>query len=179
MHSQGPSSSPQFDLSALSDITEESSVQFDPRNRYRIFCSKEHQIPNIKSLTVFGSPPFPLTEEVRNSQSQQGLNLHIPEYLIMPSLFEEARCPLAAVYTDFRDWGRRRLTEGAPIEAVLGTSRVELTLYFRQRRPEDPHTPNTWACEYMRLLKDFDFYVSLACIFTHTHFMRVSTVAWV
>ena len=89
-------------------------------------------------------------------------------------LFEEERCPLAAVYTDFRDYGRRQLAEGTPAEVVLGSPKVELTLFFRDRKHGDPHTPATWACEYMRLLKDLDIFVVLAFIFTYARFMRVS-----
>ncbi|KAI1608449.1 hypothetical protein EDD36DRAFT_469335 [Exophiala viscosa] len=131
-------------------------------------------MPEYKSITIFGQSPWEMAQRAFESsrQHQQENYLRIPEYFVVPSLFEEERCPLAAVYTDFRDLGRRQLAEGTPIDEVLGNPEVELSVYFHGRRPEDPHTPNTWACEYMRLLKDFDIYVALASIFTYSRFMR-------
>ncbi|KAK4938645.1 hypothetical protein LTR10_020913 [Elasticomyces elasticus] len=147
---------------------------FDPRDQYRIFCPKNHRAPEYKSITVFGQSPWEIAQRGFESsrQHQQKNYLRIPEYYVVPSLFEEDRCPLAAVYTDFRDLGRRQLAEGTPLEDVLGSPEVELSVFFHGRRPEDPHTPNTWACEYMRLLKDFDIYLALASIFTYSRFMR-------
>ncbi|OAL25435.1 hypothetical protein AYO20_10469 [Fonsecaea nubica] len=153
------------------------SEESDPRDKFRIFCSRTHDTPSVEFVSIFGDSSF-LSPEIRASQvltlqqQQQTLNLDIPEYLIQPMLFEGERCPIAAVYTDFRDYGRRQLASGFPVEFVLGPPQVDLTLYFRNRRAEDPHTPVTWACEYMRLLKNFDTYVALAWIFTYTHFMR-------
>ncbi|KAJ9607670.1 hypothetical protein H2200_007748 [Cladophialophora chaetospira] len=151
----------------------------DARDQYRIFCSSDHRVPSIESISVFGEirlAPTKVTTSYGSItlQQQQTVNLRIPEYLIQPLLFDEERCPMAAVYTDFRDYGRRQLAEGQSLETVLGSSKVDLALYFRERRPGDPHTPATWACEFMRLLKDFDTYVALACIFTYARFMRVS-----
>jgi hypothetical protein len=151
---------------------------FDPRDQYRIFCPKNHRISEFKSITVLGQSALEETGLGSSWQHQQMHSYRIPEYFVLPSLFEEERCPLAAVYTDFRDLGRRQLAEGTSLEEVLGSPEVDLSVFFHGRRPEDPHTPNTWACEYMRLLKDFDIYVSLASIFTYSRFMRVSLVPW-
>ena len=165
----------QLDPSARSRTNTPSPIDFDPRDQYRIFCSKHHDVPAIKSIGIFGQPSVEVAQQVDHDTAHHlHFNFHVPEYLIQPALFEEERCPLAAVYTDFRDYGRRRLAEGYSVEVVLGSPRVELTLFFGGRKPEDPHTPNTWACQYMRLLKDLDIYVSLACIFTYSRFMRVS-----
>ena len=149
------------------------------RDQYRIFCSRDHTTPSIESIRVYGELPFAPTEITTSYGSikihqQQVLDLRIPEYLIQPLLFDEERCPMAAVYTDFRDYGRRQIADGQPVETVLGSSKVDVGLYLRERRPGDPHTPATWACEFMRLLDDFDTYVALAFIFTHARFMRVS-----
>lgn len=148
---------------------------FDPRDQYRIFCPKNHRIPEFKSITVLGQSPLEETD-LGSGWQRQMHSYRIPEYFVLPSLYEEDRCPLAAVYTDFRDLGRSQLAEGISLEEVLGSQEVELSVFFHGRRPEDPHTPNTWACEYMRLLKDFDIYVSLASIFTYSRFMRVGLV---
>ncbi|OQV06006.1 hypothetical protein CLAIMM_10649 [Cladophialophora immunda] len=155
----------------------------DASDQHRIFCSRDHHVPIIESISIFGEIPLPPTEITTSHgsitlQQQQILNLRIPEYLILPLLFDEERYPMAAVYTDFRDYGRRQLAEGQSLETVLGSSKVDLALYLRERQPGDQHTPATWACEFMRLLKDFDTYVALACIFTYARFMRVSSV-WV
>ncbi|KIX94932.1 uncharacterized protein Z520_09242 [Fonsecaea multimorphosa CBS 102226] len=159
-----------------SDAAVQGPEKNDPRDQFRIFCFRDHDVPSIESISIFGDSSF-LSSKIRASQvltlqRQQTLNFDIPEYLIQPMLFEGERCPMAAVYTDFRDYGRRQLAAGFPTEFVLGSSQVDLALYFRERRPEDPHTPATWACEYMRLLKNFDIYVALAWIFTYAHFMR-------
>jgi len=161
----------------LSNIPLLSPGQADPREQYRIFCPKDHTMPNIEAISIFGDIPFSPAEIVTTHGSvtlrhQHTVNLRIPEYLIQPMLFDEERCPMAAAYTDFRDYGRRQLAAGNPIETVLGSPKVDLALYFRERRPEDPHTPNTWACEYMRLLTDLDIFVALACVFTYARFMR-------
>lgn len=167
--SSGQSNIPTFSEPGMSDA----------RNQYRIFCSRDHAIPSIESIRVFGELPFPPTEISTNYGSiklhqQQILDLRIPEYLIQPLLFDEERCPMAAVYTDFRDYGRRQIADGQSIDTVLGSTKVDVGLYLRERKPGDPHTPATWACEFMRLLNDFDTYVALAFIFTHARFMRVS-----
>ncbi|KAK5189377.1 hypothetical protein LTR99_008693 [Exophiala xenobiotica] len=167
------SSTGQFDAQTHSSAGVQSPMDFDPRDQYRIFCSNYHPIPSVKSITVFGSAPSDLTQQIGSHHAgQPKIDLHIPEYLVQPAIFEEERCPLAAVYTDFRDYGRRRLAEGTPAETVLGAPEVCLNLLFRGRRPNDLHTPSTWACQYMRLLKDFDIYVSLAFVFTFSRFMR-------
>lgn len=168
----------QSDLPASSRGLPQSPSAFDARNQYRIFCSTEHSVSSIESIDIFGEwttipadfkgpdesvVPYQHTHQVR-----------VPEYLIQPLLFEEERCPLAAIYTDSRDYGRRRLAEGVPAEVVLGSSKVDLNLFFRGRKNGDPHTPATWACENMRLLKDLDIFVVLAFIFTYARFMRVS-----
>ncbi len=168
-------------LPSFSDMLMPSPGASDARDQYRIFCSRDHAVPSIESISVFGEIPFPPTEIMTSYgpitlRQQQVLNLRIPEYLIQPMLFDEERCPMAAVYTDFRDYGRRQLAEGQSLETVLGSSKIDLALYLRERQPGDPHTPATWACEFMRLLKDFDTFVALACIFTYARFMRVSLV---
>jgi len=165
--SRESSSTGQFDAQTQWSGGVTSPMDFDPRDQYRIFCSKPHEIPPIKAISVFGSAPSHLTQQMGSPNATQGkVDLHIPEYLIMPAIFEEERCPLAAAYTDFRDYGRKRLAEGASVETVLGPPEVCLNMLFRGRRPGDLHTPNTWACQYMRLLKDFDIYVTLAFVFT-------------
>ncbi|KAK6365952.1 hypothetical protein LTS17_010919 [Exophiala oligosperma] len=168
-------SSGQFDLAGLSRTTTPSPVDFDPRDQYRILGSKHHDIPAVKSVGIFGQPSGEVAQQLHHpTASHLPLNLHVPEYLIQPALFEEERCPLAAVYTDFRDYGRRRLAEGHSAEVVLGSPQVDLSVFFGGCKLEDRHTPNTWACQYMSLLKDLDIYVSLACVFTYSRFMRVS-----
>ncbi|KIW11526.1 hypothetical protein PV08_10827 [Exophiala spinifera] len=169
---EGNASMGQLDLAALSRESTPSQIDFDPRDQYRIFCSKHHDIPAFKSIAIFGQPSANLAQQLHLDPAHLHLDLHVPEYLIQPALFEEERCPLAAVYTDFRDYGRRRLAEGHSAEVVLGSPRVELAVFFGGRKSEDPHTPNTWACQYMRLLRDMDIYVSLACVFTYSRFMR-------
>ncbi|KIW91173.1 uncharacterized protein Z519_08068 [Cladophialophora bantiana CBS 173.52] len=166
----------QWYLPILTDATVQKPRPTDPRDQYRIFCLRERETPSVELISIFGDFPF-LSTEMDTGQSlpvqrQQMVNLDIPEYLVQPMLFEGEQCPMAAVYTDFRDYGRRQLAAGFPVEVVLGSSQVDLALYFRERRPDDPHTPATWACEYMRLLKNFDIYVALAWISTITHFMR-------
>jgi hypothetical protein len=153
----------------------------DARDRFRVFCSENHTAPSIETISIFGDIPFPPAEIKTlygsvTLRQQQVLNLRIPEFLIQPLLFDEERCPMAAVYTDFRDYGRRQIAEGRPTESILGSPKVDLALYFRERQPDDPHTPATWACEFMRLLKGFDTFVALAHIFTYASFMRVGTV---
>lgn len=168
-------SSGQFDLAGLSRTTTPSPVDFDPRDQYRILGSKHHDIPAVKSVGIFGQPSGEVAQQLHHpTASHLPLNLHVPQYLIQPALFEEERCPLAAVYTDFRDYGRRRLAEGHSAEVVLGSPQVDLSVFFGGCKLEDRHTPNTWACQYMSLLKDLDIYVSLACVFTYSRFMRVS-----
>ncbi|EXJ71372.1 uncharacterized protein A1O5_05179 [Cladophialophora psammophila CBS 110553] len=166
----------QWYLPILSDATLQTLRPTDPRDQYRIFCLREHETPSIELISIFGDFPLLSTETDTGQgllvQRQQLVNLDIPEYLVQPMLFEGERCPMAAAYTDFRDYGRRQLAAGFPVEVVLGSSQVDLALYFRERRPDDPHTPATWACEYMRLLKNFDIYVALAWVSTYAHFMR-------
>ncbi|KIW67477.1 hypothetical protein, variant [Phialophora macrospora] len=174
-------SSDRSNFAALSDMNMQSPGVSDARNHYRVFCSGNHMAPSMETISIFGDIPFP-PAEIKTAygsvtlRQQQVLNLRIPEFLIQPLLFDEERCPMAAVYTDFRDYGRRQIAEGRPIESVLGSPKVDLALYFRDRQSDDPHTPATWACEFMRLLKGFDTYVALAWIFTYASFMRVSTV---
>ena len=164
---------------ALADLVMASSGIPDARDQYRLFCFTDHTAPSIEIISIFGEIPFPPAEIMtthgsRTLRQQQVLNLRIPEYLIQPLLFGEERCPMAAVYTDFRDYGRRQIAAGMSAEAVLGSPKIDLALYLRERKADDPHTPATWACEFMRLLKDFDIYVALACIFTYARFMHVS-----
>jgi hypothetical protein len=173
------SSGDQPTFPAPNDIHMPSLGLTDSREQYRIFCSRGRPIPKMEAISIFGKMFFPPHEMVTTYgsitfQQEQMLDLRIPEYLIQPILFDEERCPMAAVYIVFRDYGRRKLAVGMPLETVLGSPEVDLSLYFRERRPEDLHTPSTWACEYMRRLKDFDVYVALACIFTYARFMRVS-----
>ncbi|OAP60998.1 hypothetical protein AYL99_06002 [Fonsecaea erecta] len=166
----------QWHLPMVSGVATQSPRRPDPRDPFRIFCFRDHDTPSVESISVFGDSSFlsatARASQVLTLQGEQTLRLDIPEYLIQPILFEGERCPMAAVYTDFRDYGRRQLAAGFPVEVVLGSAQVDLALYFREREPEDPHTPATWACEYMRLLKNFDVYVALAWIFTYAHFMR-------
>jgi hypothetical protein len=174
-------SSDRSNFAALFDMNMQSPGVPDARDHYRVFCSGNHTAPSIETISIFGDISFPPVEIKTGYGSvtlrqQQVLNLRIPEFLIQPLLFDEERCPMAAVYTDFRDYGRRQIAEGRPTESVLGSPKVDLALYFRERRPEDPHTPATWACEFMRLLKGFDTFVALAYIFTYASFMRVGTV---
>ncbi|EXJ58891.1 hypothetical protein A1O7_06321 [Cladophialophora yegresii CBS 114405] len=178
IHSQIESSD-QSTSAAPSDMNARSPGVSDARDHFRVFCSGNHTAPSIEIISIFGEMTF-LPVEVKTTygtitlRQQQLLDLRIPEYLIQPLLFDEERCPLAAVYTDFRDYGRRQIAEGQPVESVLGNPKVDLALYFRDRQPDDPHTPATWACEFMRLLTGFDTYVALAYIFTYARFMRWS-----
>ncbi|OQV09273.1 Fungal Zn2-Cys6 binuclear cluster domain-containing protein [Cladophialophora immunda] len=169
-----------WDLPIPSEATVQRTKNPDPRVQFRIFCSTDHDAPNVESIRIFGDSSFlsanPSTIQDFAWQRQQLLNLDLPEYLIQPMLFEGERCPMAAAYTDFRDYGRGQLAAGLPIEFVLGSPQIDLALYFRGRTPEDAHTPATWACEYMRLLANCDIYVALAWIFTYAHFMRVSVM---
>ncbi|OCT51917.1 hypothetical protein CLCR_08992 [Cladophialophora carrionii] len=180
MHSR-TGSSDQSTPVPFSDMNMRSPAVSDARTHFRVFCSGDHTAPTIETISIFGDIPFP-PAEIKTEygyvtlRQQQVLNLRVPEYLIQPLLFDEERCPMAAVYTDFRDYGRRQIAEGKPLESVLGSPKVDLALYLRERQPGDPHTPATWACEFMRLLKDCDTYVALAYIFTYARFMRVSTV---
>jgi hypothetical protein len=173
-----PPAAQQFNLPASSRDLPQSPSGFDARNQYRIFYSTEHTVSSIESVDIFGEwTSTPAGLPGRNTpmvSHQHTLEIRVPEYLIQPLLFEEERCPLAAIYTDFRDYGRRQLAEGIPAEVVLGSPKVDLTLFFRARKNGDHHTPATWACEYMRLLKDLDIFVILASIFTYARFMRVS-----
>ena len=171
------SSGEQSELPTLSDVAMPSPEPSDPREKYRIHCPAHHKIPSIEAISIFGDMALPPTQVATSFgpiilRQQQTLDLRVPEYLIQPLLFDEERCPMAAVYTDFRDYGRRQITAGEPIDTVLGSPEVDLAVFFRERTPEDPHTPSTWACEYMRLLKDYDIFVALAHVFTYARFMR-------
>ena len=173
---QEPSTAKRSSFATFSGKASQSGGTPDRRDRFRVSRTEIHKSPTVNHIIVFGNSPFAFADTIVNpldADRAQMFDLKIPLCLVQPLLMEEERCPMAAVYTDFRNLGRRQVAAGVPLDAILGPPEVELDLYFRERTPDDSHTPAGWACEYMRLLEDLDIFVSLAAIYTFARFMRV------
>ena len=135
-----------------------------------------HPYPKPGYVEVFGN--LPMSSAImtngypRKVQIQQLCHFRIPIHLIQSLItFEDSA--LARVYTDYRDAARHMLARGVPKEEVSGPNFTAIDLFFRDRRPSDPHTASFWACELCKSFGDAPIFVQLAGMYLLTYLMRV------
>lgn len=125
---------------------------------------------------TFGNLPFSSSIGANgyptNVQACQILNFSAPEYLIFP-LVETDDSPLARTYVDFQRLGQRLIAEGTPPLQVADQGLIDVTLYFRDRLPEDPVNASTWTAEMLRSFRGtFSDKLLLACAVGVGNLMR-------
>lgn len=72
----------------------------------------------------------------------------------------------------FKDVCRSMILAGASTESILSTDGLDLELFFRDRRPDDPHNVSTWACEFAKTWTFLPLYFRLASVHWVGTFMR-------
>lgn len=121
-------------------------------------------LPVSSAITANGYPSGVQTHQARNFSK--------PEYLVSPLLeFDES--PLGKAYTDFQQLGRRLIATGTPPSQVADTGPVDVTLFFRNRTPDDPVNASTWAAEMLRAFRGvLADELLLACAVCSANLMR-------
>jgi hypothetical protein len=104
-------------------------------------------------------------------QSQQLDLFTKPDYLCTPSILH-TDAPLAQTTLGFLHAARSRILQGESIAHILSMDGLDLDLFFRKRRPEDPHTVSTWACEITRAYFYLPFPIQLNAVHCVGTFMR-------
>lgn len=82
-------------------------------------------------------------------QAQQRLQFSTPEYLIFP-LVDHDESPLGRAYLDFQSLGRCLLATGTSPSQVVDQGLIDVTLFFRDRLPQDPLNASTWTSEMLK-----------------------------
>lgn len=96
-------------------------------------------------------------------QCHQALNFSIPDHFIFP-IVDIDESPLGRAITDFRQLGARLIARGTPLCQVADQGLIDVTLFFRERLPEDPVNASTWASEMLRAFRGtFSDRLLLAC----------------
>lgn len=85
-------------------------------------------------------------------QARQTLRFSTPDYLLFP-LVDQDESPLGRAYLDFQQHGRRLMAQGIPATQVVDQGLIDVTLFFRDRLPEDPVNASTWTSEMLRAFR--------------------------
>ncbi|KAK1992337.1 hypothetical protein LX36DRAFT_684940 [Colletotrichum falcatum] len=105
-------------------------------------------------------------------QARQLLNLRTDEYRL-PSFIASDGSPLSGLFYSYRDAALDMLSSGVPAARVLGPSdRIDVELFFRDRRPHDAYDVHSWACELIKNIDGYDVFVQLASVALYTAYMR-------
>lgn len=105
-------------------------------------------------------------------QARQIRNLSAPEYLVFP-LVDIDESPLGRAYLDFQQLGQRLISQGAPASQVADQGPIDITLFYRDRRLEDPMNASTWAAEMLRSFRGtLSDELLLACAVSTANLMR-------
>ncbi|KAI5270558.1 hypothetical protein E4T47_06058 [Aureobasidium subglaciale] len=133
--------------------------------------------PNVGLTSLFGNLPFSSAIKANgypaNIQLQQLQNLDsTTEYSMLPLHTFESEA-LGRAYLSFRDATLQMIADGMSAREVLGPrDHINLDLFFRDRRPEDGHSVNTFVCEIMKPLANPDIIAKLASIVLLAPMMR-------
>lgn len=112
-------------------------------------------LPFSRSICANGYPA--------DVQARQLRSFSTPEYLIFP-LIDIDDTPLGRSYTEFQRLGQNLMAEGLPSSEVADQGLIDVTLYFRDRVPEDPVNASTWTSEMLRSFRGtFSDQLLLAC----------------
>ena len=130
---------------------------------------------NYHTAPRFGSCPSLEARQMLNTQYQRALDSQGPDHALLP-LHAPDDSLMTKMYIGFREAARVLIQRGTPAPCVLGDLQsVDVRLFFRDRRLDDPSTVDNWACE---LLKGFrgalQLSFLLAWVSSLTRFMRVS-----
>ena len=101
-------------------------------------------LPYSRSIKANGYP--------QNIQARQLLNYRAAEQFVFP-LLDTDQSPLGRAYTDFQQLGQRLIAEGAPPSELADEGPIDVTLFFRDRLPEDPVNASTWASEMLKAFR--------------------------
>lgn len=116
---------------------------------------------------AFGNLPFS-SSIIANGypadvQARQALNFSIPECFVLP-VANVDESPLGRAFTDFQQLARRLIDDGVPPSHIADQGLIDVTLFFRERLPEDPLNASTWASEMLRSFRGtFSDELLLAC----------------
>jgi hypothetical protein len=81
---------------------------------------------------------------------------------------------MANLFYSYRGAAQEMIATGTPIFQILGNiHQYDVELLFRSRKPHDKYDADSWACELLRSLEDFDLFVLLASCALYTGYMRV------
>ncbi|KAF2840056.1 hypothetical protein M501DRAFT_932018 [Patellaria atrata CBS 101060] len=127
-----------------------------------------HRFGNLPLSSAVQANHYPMDVQV-----QQMLNLQTHEYAI-PSCIWSDNTPMSNLFFSFRDGARKMIANGTPAHVVIGHApQFDVELFFRDRNDQDPpHNADSWACEVLKSVSDFDIFVLLASCALYTAYMR-------
>lgn len=108
------------------------------------------------------------------TQMQQLRMLDQADYLCTPAIsnsFDENDSLTGAAFAFIR-YARSQLVSGASIHEILSLDGTDVELCYRDRRPTDPHTVSTWACELNKTWPHFPLTLRLAAVHSVASFIR-------
>lgn len=109
-------------------------------------------------------------------QERQILNLKVPVYMIQP-LTIPTDSPMSRVISDFREGARLRISQGEPLDDILGPVKFDVTkLVERAGYLQDFSVPS-FAANFMLTFPSVDLSIKLASVLMLTRFMRVSKLS--
>lgn len=122
---------------------------------------------NLPFSSSIGANGYPT-----NVQARQVRSFATPEHLVFP-LVEIDDSPLGRTYTDFQRLGQNLIANGTPPSQVADQGLIDITLFFRDRLPEDPVNASTWTSEMLRSFRGtFSDELLLACAVCTASLMR-------
>ena len=145
------------------DPRQESALSAEVPTGDRVLCRAFCGVAASGSPDVIWYPA-----EVRHEQERK---FRGPEHAITPHVIPDSS-PLSLIFENFKDGVRNMLFQGVPEYQVLGDLDPVVDLLFRSRRPDDPFSASTWACELARIDVTVDIFTQLANAFLLSRFMR-------
>lgn len=122
---------------------------------------------------------LPMSSSIRTNgyptsvQERQILNFQVPVYMIQP-LTIPSDSPLCRVISVFREGARTRITQGQPLDDILGPARFDVSRVLKGvGDPQDFSVPG-FAINLMKTFPAYDITIRLASVLLLTRFMRVS-----
>jgi hypothetical protein len=159
--------------------------QYRPAIGLDITINAASPAPNLKkeypmapgAVTSFGN--LPMSSAIKANGYPPGVQLQqlkvftISEAYIQPLNIEQVQSDhLASSMLSFRSLARSQLARNVPADQVLSMKGLDLALFFRDRRAEDPHNVSTWSCEFIKAWQFLAPVTQLAAIHLVGSFMR-------
>lgn len=140
----------------------------DPKHNHQAARATPNfgNLPLSKSLLTNNFPEYIQTRQM------QAFNGRIEDCLPLNLDTESRSDRLSSAMLAFRDAARSMIARGQPAEEVLSMQGLDLELLFRDRRPGDPHTISTWACEFSKTWTFLPLHVRLSSVHYAGTFMR-------